>query len=140
EDVLEALPDTGLGILRARPNRHLEPTRLRGELRERARDPERLIITKANSIATVHRATYLDYIGIKVLDRAGNVTGEKRFLGLFTSAAYSHSPLHIPLLRHKIQRVIDHFGLPPDSHDGKAVLHVLETYPRDELFQARVAE
>ena len=102
EDVLEPLPETGLGILRARRGSSVEPTVLTGELRERARQPELLTITKANSMSTVHRATYLDYVGIKTFDSAGRVTGEKRFLGLFTSAVYNRSPREIPLLRHKI--------------------------------------
>ena len=88
----------------------------------------------------MHRATYLDYVGVKTFDSAGRVTGEKRFLGLFTSAVYNRSPREIPLLRHKIERVVEHFGLDPASHDGKAVVHVLETYPRDELFQASVPD
>ena len=113
---------------------------LTGELRERARQPELLTITKANSMSTVHRATYLDYVGLKTFDSAGRVTGEKRFLGLFTSAVYNRSPREIPLLRHKIDSVVAHFGLDPASHDGKAVVHVLETYPRDELFQSSVPE
>ena len=44
------------------------------------------------------------------------------------------------MLREKVERVIEYFGLDPTSHDGKAVLNVLETYPRDELFQASVAD
>jgi glutamate dehydrogenase len=139
-DVLEPLPDTGLGILRVRGKQRLESTKLTGDLRDHAREPELLTITKANSVSTVHRATYLDYIGVKTFDSAGRVTGEKRFLGLFTSSVYNRSPREIPLLRHKIERVVAHFGLDPTSHDGKAVLHVVETYPRDELFQARVAD
>jgi glutamate dehydrogenase len=139
EDWLDPVPDTGLGILRKRQGRH-ESTRLTGDLRELARAPDLLTVTKANSISTVHRAVYLDYIGIRTFDAAGRVTGEKRFLGLFTSAAYNRSPREIPLLRQKVQRVIAHFGLDPTSHDGKAVEHVLETYPRDELFQARIPD
>ncbi len=140
EDLLEPLPDTGLGILRVRRGSSAEPTVLTGEVRERARQPELLTITKANSMSTVHRSTYLDYVGLKTFDSSGRVTGEKRFLGLFTSAVYNRSPREIPLLRHKIDSVVAHFGLDPASHDGKAVTHVLETYPRDELFQSSVPE
>ncbi len=140
DDLLIPLPETGLGILRARRGQKLAPTRLTGHLRDHARETDLLTITKANSVSTVHRASYLDYIGIKTFDKSGRVTGERRFLGLFTSAVYSRSPREIPLLRHKIERLIEHFGLDPASHDGKAVMHVLETYPRDELFQASVAD
>ena len=140
EDLLEPLPETGLGHPARAPRLAGRADVLTGELRERARQPELLTITKANSMSTVHRATYLDYVGVKTFDSAGRVTGEKRFLGLFTSAVYNRSPREIPLLRHKIERVVAHFGLDPASHDGKAVVHVLETYPRDELFQSSVPE
>lgn len=140
EDALIANTETGLGILRAKRGRDPEPTRLRGELREHARAKELLTITKANALSTVHRAIHLDYVGIRTFDSAGRVVGERRFLGLFTSSVYNRSPSEIPLLRQKIERVIEHFGLDSASHDGKAVVHVLDTYPRDELFQASVAD
>jgi glutamate dehydrogenase len=128
--------DSGLGILRSRRGRATAPATLTGEIREHARHPELLVITKANAISTVHRGTYLDYVGVKTFDAKGNVTGEHRFLGLWTSTAYSQSPREVPVLRQKVQKVITHYGLMPASHDGRAVLHAFETYPRDELFQA----
>ena len=137
------LPDapSGLGVLRVRRGTGApRPMSLTGELRRRAREPSLLIVTKANSIATVHRATYLDYVGIKTFDGRGRVSGEHRLLGLWTSSAYHLSPHDIPVLRHKVAQVVRHFNLAPDSHDAKAVMHVLETYPRDELFQATVPE
>ncbi|MGI9247347.1 MAG: NAD-glutamate dehydrogenase, partial [Steroidobacteraceae bacterium] len=115
-------------------------TQLTPEVRARARDPHVMVLTKANSRSTVHRAAYLDYVGVKVFDARGKVTGERRFIGLFTSSTYSASPREIPLLRQKVQRVVDRFGISATSHDGKSVMHVLETFPRDELFQASVAE
>jgi glutamate dehydrogenase len=138
------VPDraSGLGILSTarRAGQRAGATVLRGAVRAKAREPELLIITKANSMATVHRGELLDYVGVKTFDRRGNVNGEHRFLGLWTSTAYHGSPRDIPVLRHKVDRVIEHFGLDPAGHDGKAVLNVLETYPRDELFQAAVAD
>ncbi|HEX9207138.1 MAG TPA: NAD-glutamate dehydrogenase domain-containing protein, partial [Steroidobacteraceae bacterium] len=140
-DRLVPLPKTGLGLLRSGGGRpQPQPTELRGELRRKAREKALLIVTKANSIATVHRSTYLDYVGVKTLDARGNVVGERRFIGLFTSSTYSTSPREIPLLRHKVQRIVGFYGISPVSHDGKSMLHVLETYPRDELFQASVPE
>ncbi len=134
-------PSSGLGLLRAgRPGHPPHLVHLSGAVRKYARSRSLLVITKANSVATVHRATYLDYVGVKTFDARGEVTGEHRFLGLWTSSAYSCSPRDIPALRHKVQEVIGHFGLAPQSHDGKAVLHVLEAHPRDELFQATSAE
>ncbi|HET7201884.1 MAG TPA: NAD-glutamate dehydrogenase [Steroidobacteraceae bacterium] len=140
-DRLVPVPRSGLGLLRTGAGRaQATATELTGELRRKAREVALLIVTKANSVSTVHRSTYLDYVGVKVFDRRGNVVGERRFIGLFTSSTYSTSPREIPLLRHKVQRVVDHFGISATSHDGKASMHVLETFPRDELFQASVPE
>jgi len=142
EDRLVPDVHSGLGIL-SQARRHAPRSSaaiLRGDVRARAREPELLVLTKANSTATVHRGELLDYVGVKTFDARGRVDGEHRFLGLWTSTAYHGSPREIPVLRRKVERVIEHFGLDPASHDGKAVLNVLETYPRDELFQAGVPD
>ncbi len=99
-------------------------------------DRSPLLIIKANRRSTVHRPTHLDLIGVKRFDAKGRVTGEHVFIGLFTSAAYNRSPRSIPLLRQKVERIIARAGFAPGSHDGKALNNVLETYPRDELFQS----
>ncbi|WP_425373774.1 NAD-glutamate dehydrogenase [Phyllobacterium salinisoli] len=100
--------------------------------------PEALIVTKANTRSRVHRRGYLDYIGIKTFDDKGEVTGELRFVGLFTSTAYTRSVTKIPYLRPKVDAVIKILGFNPQDHSGKALLNVLEDYPRDELFQIDV--
>ncbi len=105
------------------------------EVRELARKPVPLMITKANARSTVHRPVYLDYIGVRRFDAKGLVLGEHRFLGLFTSAAYHRNPRQIPLLRRKVDRLIARANLPASSHAGKALANIVETYPRDELFQ-----
>src|SRR5690606_28990810 len=132
EDVLRPLPHTGLGILRKESSKvaHLRP-----EAQRTAREPRLLTVTKANSRATVHRDVYLDYIGVRTFDEAGNVTGERRILGMFTSAAYASSVLTLPLVAPKVRTVLEMSGHPPTSHSGKTLLQILEQYPRDELFQ-----
>ncbi len=125
-----AEPETGLGILRRRSK---SSRRLSAKATAMARAPHLLVLTKANSKSTVHRPAYLDYIGIKRFDAEGNVVGERRFLGLYTSSAYRTSPLEIPLLRGKVQSVLDRSGFLPTSHDAKALLEILESYPRDAL-------
>jgi glutamate dehydrogenase len=136
-DYLPADPGSGLGILRKmRPEsaeRSLEP--LSHEDSEYARRKDLLIITKANSRSVIHRSVPLDRVGVKRYDREGNLIGEDRFLGLFTSAAYSRSVFEIPMLRLKAKRTIERAGLDPSSHDGKALVDILETFPRDEIFQ-----
>ncbi|MET9417109.1 NAD-glutamate dehydrogenase [Streptomyces klenkii] len=151
EDVLTAVPGTGLGILRSDPSHHDEDhhgphshlprpaspsfNRLPADARAKAREHKRLVLTKANSRATVHRPSYLDYVGVKKFDADGNVIGERRFLGLFSSAAYTESVRRVPVIRRKVQKVLADAGFTPDSHDGRDLLQILETYPRDELFQ-----
>ena len=99
------------------------------------REPRLLIIAKANIHARVHRRVYLDYIGIKRFDASGNLVGEQRIVGLFTSTAYTRAAHSIPYLRRKIASVEARAGFDPASHSGKALTNVLEHYPRDELFQ-----
>ena len=141
-DLLRPRRASGLGILRsaAAPAPRPQPYRLRGPHRELARALHPLVLTKAASLSTVHRAGYLDYVGVKEFDAGGRVVGEHRFLGLWTATAYQCGPREIPVLRRKVEQVVGHFGLAPTSHDARAVVRVLETYPRDELFQASVAE
>ena len=108
--------------------------------RKKAREKRALVITKANSRSTVHRSAYLDYIGVKSFDAAGNVNGERRFIGLFATTAYAGSVRDIPVVREKVAAVLDDAGFPPDSHSGKDLLGILETYPRDELFQIEIPD
>ena len=137
EDVLRPVPGSGLGILREHGARRLSASfeQLPPAVRKLARHKNLLNLTKANSKATVHRPSYLDYIGLKRFDDAGEVIGEQRFLGLYSHTAYRASPWEIPVQRRKVQRVLERSGLPPGSHDHKALVDILETYPRDELFQ-----
>jgi len=138
--VLRPVPGTGLGILRHDREASEAFAALPAEVRVRALDPQRLIVTKANSRSTVHRPSYLDYIGVKRLSEAGDVVGEYRFLGLYTHAAFSESIKGIPVLRRKLAEVLAESGLSADSHDGKEVAEVLDFYPREELFMATVPE
>ena len=140
EEVLRAIPGTGLGLLRYDQPHSSSFGRLSLEGRAKAREPHLLILTKANARATVHRASHLDYVGIKVFDANGEVTGEKRFLGLFTARAYTESVLRIPIIDTKIQQVLETSGFTADSHSGKDLLEILEYYPRDELFQTSSAD
>src|SRR5450631_234422 len=138
---LERVESTGLGILRP-GHKHPESTGrvLPSDIRRQSRSRDLALVTKANFQSIVHRPGYLDYIGIKQFGPKGQLIGERRFLGLWTSAAYSTNPREIPLVRHKVAQLIQHFALAPDSHDGKALQHILESFPRDELFQASVPE
>src|SRR6185437_13220093 len=97
-------------------------------------EPKTLIVMKANVKSRVHRRVYLDYVGIKRFDAEGNPVGELRILGLFTSTAYTRSARSIPYLRRKVDAILRRAGFDPSGHSGKALVNVLEGYPRDELF------
>src|SRR5215217_2529742 len=137
EDILRTVPGTGLGILRETSPKPISHSfsKLPPEVRRLAHEPYLLNLTKANSRSIVHRPSYMDYVGIKRFDSSGKVTGERRFLGLYTFSAYSMSSLDIPLVRRKVRYVLERAGFPPGSHNEKDLIEILETYPRDELFQ-----
>ncbi len=148
EEVLKAVAGTGLGILRSDPIGHDDQHhavseafgRLSAPVRAKAHEKKLLVLTKANSRATVHRPSYLDYVGVKKFDANGEVIGERRFLGLFSAAAYTESVSRIPVVRRKVQDVIVDSGFSTESHDGRDLLQILETFPRDEIFQTPADE
>src|SRR5436190_8545583 len=143
-DLLRAVPGSGLGILRNAPGTGSGTAvgaasdrfaKLPAAIRAKARERTLLVLTKANARSTVHRPTYLDYVGVKRLDAAGNVVGEHRFLGLYTSSAYNTSAFEVPVLRRKVGEVMSRSGFAPGSHDYKDLAAILESFPRDDLFQ-----
>ena len=139
DDMLEPVFETGLGLLRSPDTRLLrrgtQLVMMTPEIREFLKEPKLLIMTKAAIRSRVHRRVYLDYIGVKRFDSAGTLVGECVFCGLLTSTAYTRSVRAIPYLRRKVDRVISRAGFDPASHSGKALVNVLEQYPRDDLFQ-----
>lgn len=102
--------------------------------------PNFLTFAKSSVKSTVHRAAYSDYVSIKRYDAEGEVIGESAFMGLYTSPVYTESPSKIPIIRRKLASVIEQSGLAPASHDGKALTRILDTLPRDELFQSSTRE
>jgi len=136
---VDVTADSGLGVLRNEDVRIFDGLRTLGkqppEVRIFLQQPQLVRVTKSNRKSTVHRSVHMDTIAVKIFDKAGAVTGEHLFAGLFTSVVYSRSPRDIPLLRHKVDGMVARSGFADGSHDGKALMHALETYPRDELFQ-----
>ena len=144
--LLEPISGSGLGVLASPAARVLgtgglrENPGLSAEVRAFFDSNGPLIVTKSSARAQVHRRVHMDYVGVKIYDADGRFAGEHRFVGLFTSGAYSINPREIPLLRRKIAAVTARAAqsgeiTDPRSHDGKALAHILDTFPRDELFQ-----
>ena len=142
--MLEPVKGSGLGVLSDEHTRVIrrggERSGLTPEVRAFLDAPEPIIVTKSATRSLVHRRAHMDYIGIKTFDPNGQFIGERRFVGLFTSNAYSTPPRAVPLLRRKVEAVMAHAGLAPTSHNGKALTHILDTFPRDELFQISTDE
>ncbi len=132
----DIMPGSALGILRRDDIRLFEAGLGGGEAMSRfARGADNILIVKADRQSLVHRSGPLDCVIVKTCDADGRVTGERRFAGLFTSAAYHAMAGDVPLLRGRVAGVLRRSGIDANGHDGKALLAILEAYPRDELFQ-----
>lgn len=138
---LHPTQEKGLGLLSvANRVRSLRLSELPESARIEARKPEILILTKGNMKSRIHRPAYTDYVGIKRFDKEGNVIGEHRFIGLYTSSVYNQTAANIPLIRNKVERILESSNYLAGSHSWKALHNILENYPRDELFQASEQE
>jgi glutamate dehydrogenase len=133
------VPDSGLGVLRRADAQELkgrsgQEVILRG-LHVFYGEPSALMITKASMRSRVHRRVFMDMVSVKRFDANGNVAGEFRIVGLFTSTAYTRSTRSIPYLRRKVDALLKRARFTPSGHSGKALVNALETYPRDDLFR-----
>ena len=139
EAALNPVFESGLGIMRSRELKVLRggrgPQEFTAEIMAFLREPKLLIVTKTAMRARVHRRVHMDYVGVKRFAADGRLVGETRIIGLFTSTAYTRSPRSIPYLRRKVDAILARAGFNPEGHSGKALMNVLENYPRDELFQ-----
>ncbi|MCK5444502.1 MAG: NAD-glutamate dehydrogenase, partial [Rhodospirillaceae bacterium] len=130
---------TALGILRDKSRVVFQEIRELASMPQQVRNfvssAELLVANKTDTLSRVHRAVHMDSIGIKKFDEKGRVIGQRVFVGLYTAGVYTNSASDVPLLRSKIKRTFARSGFSGVSHDGKALLNILETYPRDELFQ-----
>lgn len=138
EKGLQLVPDSSLGVLKElsiNSTGYRTFNSLTPDARKQALSAHLLIITKTNTKATVHRDTYTDYIGVKEFDKKGELIGEHRFIGLYTSSAYTSDPKDIPFVRRKVDLIMKNSNLSQTGHAAKALRNILETFPRDDLFQ-----
>ena len=140
ERILEAA-EGGLGLLRGKEHSTARNVKsLAAHYMPQSGSVDTLILTKTNTRSSVHRPGNMDYIGVLEFDAKGNPVAEQRFIGLYTSSAYNRRPWEIPLVRERHEHVMRQSGLSSDSHSGKALRHILETLPREELFQSSEEE
>lgn len=142
ETHLKLVEGSGLGTFRDINDKKVKrDIVLQDNLAKLAVDPSNiLVLTKSTAVSTVHRPVHLDYLGVKRFDKKGNVIGEWRFFGLYSSAAYIARLQDIPLLRKKLNVIVEKANVDPNSHKGKNLKHILNSYPRDEMLQAPVDE
>ncbi len=141
--ILKPIEGTGLGVLR-----EFDVNKISRKFSKLPPEAKNIILDKniyieslkTNRLSTVHRHAYTDQIEIKVFNEAGDVVGIRRIIGLYTSIAYNSRPYAIPLLRQKIRAVMQDSRLSPSGHAGKGLLNILETLPRDDLFQSSPEE
>lgn len=136
-DCLQVVEDSETGIFRL-PDFELKPQGLQAlppEAIAFIHKPTLVDITKSTHKSVVHRPVHMDYIDLKQFDESGEVIGERRFLGLFTSLVYYQSAMRIPLVRRKIEWVIENAGFSEGGHNSKTLRTIMEFFPRDELFQ-----
>jgi glutamate dehydrogenase len=136
EEDLGLLRDPGISVFDALARLPEMPEAVRAAFAE----PVALSIAKANMRSTVHRPQHADVVATRILGPDGRVAGVRLFLGLFAASAYNRNPRSIPLLNQKVERILAAAGLGAETHDGRALRNILDTWPRDELFQASEAE
>lgn len=141
-DTYQVVSGSELGVEKFKEHTatHLSLSELPESAKKLVLSNQLLILGKTKTRSTIHRPAYTDFVSIKCFNSAGQVIGEKRFLGLYTAFTYNSSPKQIPYLRLKVDKVLKMAGFIPKSHDDRALLNILETLPRDELFQASVQE
>ena len=139
-----AKPDSGLGILSdGSHSRFAEPVplgALPSDLRGRYESGRQLVISKTNSRSTVHRDSRMDYVGLRRVHPDGTPKGEARLVGLFTSKAYMAASATMPILRRKLQSILEDEDLIEGSHDYKVITQIFESFPKDELFSITPAD
>ncbi|WP_369259547.1 NAD-glutamate dehydrogenase [Geodermatophilus amargosae] len=131
-DTVRAVPGTGLGVLRSDAAALPEAAGPLG--------PSLVTVTKADIRSTVHRRAWLDLVAVTVPADGDRPARQHRFVGLFPNAAATAGVRDVPLVRRRVAEVVEGSGVPADSHTGKTLVDVLDTLPRDELFQAPAGE
>ncbi|RSM83478.1 NAD-glutamate dehydrogenase [Kibdelosporangium aridum] len=136
DPALKAVLATGLGVLRQDSLAARSLTAGPDSIVTTALAPKLLVLTEASAPSTVHRSVYPYYVGVKTFDENGQVTGEHRFLGVFTTTALHENVLDIPVVERRVREVIHEAGFPLESYSGQRMLEVIQNWPRAELFSS----
>ncbi len=136
-----ACQDSRLGLLRFRQTRGVADLQAdMASMSDEELQRRQLSFSKSRLRSRVHRLTYPDYVEIREFNAAGEVVGQHRFIGLYTSSVYTMNPKYIPILRRKVQAVMEMSHMDWAEHETRELARVLELYPRDELFQSSIVD
>lgn len=137
QEGIKSVPKTGLGLFRqyGQPKQQLFKHMSEKQI-EAANQNAPILFAKSGHLSTVHRSAYSDYVVVKKYDKKGNMIGGFRFMGLYKHSVYLDSAITIPIIRQKIQSILDSSSIPPETYNYAELSHILGTFPRDELFQA----
>ena len=131
QKVLEVIPESSQGIVH-----HIKNIDIMGDAGGPLLLEDRLLLfAKSGTKSRIHRPAYMDFVAIRKFDKNGRVVGEYRLLGLYTSRVFNNSPRNFPIIGRKVENILQRSGLEPNGHDGKRLYQILETIPREELFQ-----
>src|SRR4051794_34757193 len=140
DGAISVVPDSGLGILAdTSGSTYAKPVPVESmtpSVRARALEGDLLIVSKTNRLSRVHRPVRMDYVGVRRISPEGEIVGEARMLGLFTTKAYSEPASETPLLHRKLRQILRSEDLIEGSHDYKASVSLFDSFPKDELFAA----
>lgn len=138
-DLTASAAVSSLGVLRDETvilfNILRDPASWRAVAEEALTRFDRVAVAKADIRCRVQRSQLYDVVVVKICDEAGRPTGLKMFAGLFVVDSYNRNPRSIPMLREKVERILHTSGVDPAGHDGRSLRYILDTWPRDDLFQ-----
>ena len=141
EPILHLIENSGLGVLSDEPHSFIKQyvQDLPSQLQHNIDEMGYFYLSKTRTASTIHRPTYTDLVVLRKFNEAGVVIGELRVIGLFTSDAYESDPTKIPLIRKKVDGIVEHADL-KSRFLNKSLLYIIKTFPREELFQASFAD
>ncbi|RJO77541.1 NAD-glutamate dehydrogenase [Nocardia panacis] len=129
QETSNAMPGTCLGVLRPGVGTDFRVPINGG-------DRPLLVLTQGLVPATVYRSVFPYFIGVADVDDAGAIIGEHLFLGVFTVSAVHENVLDIPMIERRVRAVIEESGFDLESFSGQAMLEVIQSFPRTELFSS----
>ena len=97
---------------------------------------ESIVIARTVALATIHRAARMTSVAVRIAgDGPDAGVVEHRFIGLLGSGAYRESVFAIPKIGERATQVLELSGTAAVSHTGRAIKNVVETLPRDIVFE-----